>query len=35
MKAEGGGQEAESWEVKLNQTEMYSDTAGDVLIIPR
>lgn len=35
MKAEGGGREAELWEVKLNQTEMHSDTAGDVLIIPR
>lgn len=35
MEVEGGGWEAESWEVKLNQTEMYSDTAGDVLIVPR
>lgn len=35
MKAEGGGQETELWEVKLNQTEMCSDTAGGVLIIPR
>lgn len=26
MKAEGGGREAESWEVKLTQTEMYSVT---------
>lgn len=35
MKGEGGSREAELWEVKLNQTEMYSDTAGHVLIILR